>query len=288
MSETWAELQWAVPREEFVRLSTILFDLGVEGIQEDFLPGEAPPPRQPWDDGPEPLLPPNVLLRGWWKKEALPKVQSELQKIGAQNPSLSIPKWLFTSEQDWGGDWKKNFHRHVISDKLAVSPPWEAKPGDLVIEPGIAFGTGEHPTTFSCLEAIAQWAQPNLQCLDVGCGSGILALAACSMGMTAVGIDIEPDAIRSAKQNAIANNLSAQFDTQDIRHLTGCYDIVVANLYAEVLVALSADIIRLCGHRLALAGILFDRHQMVLEAFASLTLIQKKREGDWIGLWFEK
>ena len=64
------------------------------------------------------------------------------------------------AEEDWDQDWKQHFTRFVISDRLAVSPPWEAQDGDLVIEPGLAFGTGNHPTTHSCLEAIAKWAVP--------------------------------------------------------------------------------------------------------------------------------
>ena len=96
------------------------------------------------------------------------------------------------------------------------------------------------------------------------------------------------DAIRSAKQNAEDNGLYAHFSTTDIGSLRAQYDVVVANLYAEVLVALSADIIRLCRQKLALAGILFERHHLVLEAFSSLSLIQKKREGDWISLWYEQ
>ena len=288
MSESWAELQWIIPREALNRISSILFSWGVAGIQEDFLPGEAPPPKQPWDTGPPAILPSRILLRGWWKIEMQPFIQRKIQRFCAENNELLEPKWAITREEDWGGDWKENFHRHVIANNLIVSPPWLAQDGDVVIEPGIAFGTGEHPTTYSCLEAIALWARPGFSCLDVGCGSGILALAASKLGMTATGIDIELDAIRSANQNALKNDLSAQFHSRDIGSLHGSYDVVVANLYAEVLSALSSDIIRLCKGKLALAGILFDRHEMVTEAFSSLSIIRKKREGDWISLWYEK
>jgi ribosomal protein L11 methyltransferase len=288
MSESWAELNWIVERRDFDVLSAKLFDLGAEGIQEDYLPGEAPPPRQPWDTGLPPPPPDNLLLRGWWSLPNLPQARQVVHRLHMENPDGPQPKWSFTSEEDWGGDWRRHFHRHVISPELAVAPPWEAKPGDLVIEPGIAFGTGEHPTTYSCLEAIAAWAKPGSRCLDVGCGSGILALAASHLGMEARGVDIEDAAIRSANDNARKNGLAAHFDTTDVKRLTGTYDIVVANLYAEVLVALSPAIIRLCGHRIALAGILFDRHQMVLDAFAGLELLRSKREGDWISLWFER
>ena len=95
-----------------------------------------------------------------------------------------------------------HFQRHQISEQLAISPPWLAQDGDIVLEPGIAFGTGEHPTTYACMKALAQWISenPSLQnqrCLDVGCGSGILALAAAKLGMFVDGIDIEADAIEA-------------------------------------------------------------------------------------------
>ena len=95
-------------------------------------------------------------------------------------------------------------------------------------------------------------------------------------------------AASTCSTNALKNDLSAQFHSRDIGSLHGSYDVVVANLYAEVLSALSSDIIRLCKGKLALAGILFDRHEMVTEAFSSLSIIRKKREGDWISLWYEK
>ena len=90
-----------------------------------------------------------------------------------------------------------------ISEHLVIAPPWLAQSGDIIIEPGIAFGTGEHPTTYSCMEALAKWIvedekMQHQTCLDVGCGSGILALAAAHLGMNAYGIDIEEDAIAAA------------------------------------------------------------------------------------------
>ena len=144
-------------------------------------------------------------------------------------------KWAALEAVDWKESWKDHFSRHVFQ-MTAISPPWLAQAGDLIIEPGVAFGTGEHPTTARCLEAITQWGQPGGSCLDVGCGSGILALAAAKMGMSVVGVDIESDAIDSANKAAALNGLTADFSTTPIERLAGTYDVVVVNLFAELLV----------------------------------------------------
>ena len=190
---------------------------------------------------------------------------------------------------DWASDWRQHFHRKVISSELAVSPPWEYEPGDLIIEPGIAFGTGEHPTTHSCLEAISLWAEEGRACLDVGCGSGILGLAAAHLGMAVQGVDIESDAVKAAQENATKNDLQERthFSTRPIQRIDTKFDVVVANLFAEVLVELAPDLLRVCGGRLALAGILHDRAHGVRQAFSSATMIREKREGDWVSLWYQ-
>ena len=283
---SWIELQWGVPRKLVDLLSSSLFELQALGVQEDYLPGEKPPPRHPWDTGPKPPEPPNILLKAWWEARDVEQIQLSIQALQHRFPETMSVSWSRVVETDWGEDWKQNFHRHQISERLAVSPPWCAQKGDVVIEPGIAFGTGEHPTTFSCLEAIAQWAVPNQSCLDVGCGSGILALAAAHLGMNARGVDIEEQAIQAAKENARQNGLQAQFEQTDVFDITEKYSIVVANLYAEVLVALAPAILDRCEGKLALAGILISKEEMVLQAYQSRHLLRRKVDGDWVSLWF--
>ena len=284
----WVELQWGVPRPLVEVLSQRLFSFGTLGVQEDFLPGQQPPPRQPWDTGPPIALPEVVLLKAWWPFEGREVVQLQVQELCQRHPQCHLPRWNIVGEEDWGEAWKHNFHRHEIAPSLAVSPPWEAQDGDLVIEPGIAFGTGEHPTTRSCLEALAQWACSGKTCLDVGCGSGILSLAAAKLGMTATGVDIEEQAVQSARENALQNNLSASFSCDDIATVSSTFDVVVANLYAEVLVRLSTDIVRCCRHRLALAGVLVSKEDMVLEAYTEMNLTRRTIDGEWVSLWYSR
>lgn len=277
----WIELNWIVPRKEVDQHSAQLFELSALGVQEDFLPGEAPPPRQPWDTGPSAPLPEQVLLRAWWPNE-------QAETVRLQLAHLEQAEWHRVEPSDWGESWKENFTRHVISDRLAVSPPWLAQPSDVVIEPGIAFGSGEHPTTLSCLEGIDRWVGPGTSCLDVGCGSGILAIAAAHLGARASGVDIEEDAVVSARENAAKNKVTVEFSSTSISAIEGKYDVVVANLYAEVLVLLAADIIRVTGRHLALAGILADRADLVRDAFVTLECVRDQQEGDWVSLWYRK
>jgi len=286
----WVELQWDVGRNQAEVLSGQLFAFGALGVQEDFREGEEPPPLQPWDD-PDTLvtLPERMLLKAWWEQESFVEAQSKVAELASSIEDVGGIIWVPVSQEDWENSWKQHFSRRVFSEQLAISPPWEAQEGDVVIEPGIAFGTGEHPTTASCLEALAVWATlpENQTCLDLGCGSGILAMGAAKLGLDVIGVDIEPQAIVSANANAERNGLKAEFSQTDIADIAEQFDVVVANLFAEVLVALSSDIIRVSKGYLALAGILATKSPMVEEAFSSLELIRRKQEGDWMSLWYQ-
>jgi ribosomal protein L11 methyltransferase len=284
MAEQWRELSWVVPVELTEILGAELGDMGSLGAQEDYLEGEEPSPRQPWEKDRVIENPSHRILKVWFPQDS--DIEEEFESLKSCYPSTGFHSWTLISEDDWDQDWKKHFTRFVISDALAVSPPWEAQEGDLIIEPGLAFGTGNHPTTHSCLEAIAKWANPGETCLDLGCGTGILALAAAKLGMESIGVDCDDDAIQASKQNAEINGLTAYFDTTPIEDLKHSSPLVVANLYAEVLVALTPHILPLVGRNLALAGILADRSHLVKDAFSTLKLIREQREGDWVSLWY--
>ena len=232
----WVELQWDVPRSKCEVLSSNLFACGALGVQEDFRDGEEPPPLQPWDD-PNTLvvLPERMLLKAWWEQKAFEEAQSQVAQLASGLDDVGGIVWVPVSQEDWANSWKQHFSRRVFSDKLVISPPWDAQEGDVIIEPGIAFGTGEHPTTGSCLEALAIWAEmlENKTCLDLGCGSGILAMGAAKLGLEVVGVDIESAAIVSANANAERNGLTASFSQTDIAEIDQQFDVVVANLFAD-------------------------------------------------------
>ena len=280
MAARWQELAWTIERSSLEVVSAALFALGSLGLQEDHPPGQTPVPRQPWDTGPLPMPSAQVLLRGWWPEDA--SCQDAVAALARQHGGA--PSWRMVSEDDWSSDWRQHFTRQVFSEVLAISPPWEAQPGDVVIEPGMAFGSGDHPTTRACLAGIARLAAPGGRCLDVGCGSGVLALAAVRLGMGATGVDTDAEAVRVATENAARNGLAARFETTPLQNLTGTYELVVANIFAEVLVKLAPALIARCGGAMVLAGILADRAEMVEAAFSDMHLVRRVQDGEWVSL----
>lgn len=276
MSERWFALSLLLPRKEAAAASKELMRLGAVGVQEDFPPGHTPRFQQPWDKGPPPKKPKKVLLRAWFVVK--PPQLGPLETL-----ALEAPGWEIQESGDWEEGWKKNFDTLHISERLVITPPWKPLPGAVVIEPGNAFGTGDHPTTRACLRAVDRYATPGATLLDVGCGSGILALAAARLGMCAEGVDIDPEAVASAQNAARENGLDVPFSAKDLRDVPGPYDLVVANLYAEVIAELAPQLRRLSS-RFAFAGILSDRAKLVKDAFADLGPPQEEVETDWVSL----
>lgn len=155
---------------------------------------------------------------------------------------------LDISEEEWENNWKQFFKCTEIGERLCVRPSWEEYDNVngrcvLSIDPGAAFGTGTHATTSMCLEALEQLVAPDMTVLDIGSGSGILSVAAVLLGAKrAVGVDIDPVAVRVAKENAQLNNVSdkTEYVLGDLdEKVTDKFDIVVANIVADAIIALS-------------------------------------------------
>jgi len=188
--------------------------------------------------------------------------------------------------ENWAETWKRFFHAEKVSPRLWIKPSWETcspAPGEFVLDldPGMSFGTGQHGTTRGCLvflDALAQ-KHPGQRLLDVGCGSGILAIAAARLGFTGItAMDNDPDAIRIAAENAARNSVADRiaFHTADLSSWTasGSYGVVVANILASVLIANAAVLCRLIAPSpdavLILSGILAPQAEEVAAAFTPL------------------
>ncbi|MBR0066965.1 MAG: 50S ribosomal protein L11 methyltransferase [Kiritimatiellae bacterium] len=198
-------------------------------------------------------------------------------------------------DEDWKLSYRKHFKTEVISPRLVVRPPWEAvtpAPGQkvLTLDPGIAFGTGQHPTTRACLDAIDALAVEGTDrsFLDVGCGSGILSIAAALEGFRDVhGFDNDPDAVRNANENAEANGLGTLFSDGDLSAPGTAVPAVVvaANVLAPVLVRFAREVGALVnpGGRLILSGILDEQYDEVRAAYAALgfTELSNRLIGEW-------
>lgn len=203
-------------------------------------------------------------------------------------------------EADWAEEWKAHFPVLRVGRRLVIRPTWRRhhrEPDDVVLalDPGMAFGTGLHPTTRLCLAAIEDLADRGLvtgvQVLDVGCGSGILAIAALKLGASrAVGLDTDPIAIEATTANARRNALARRIEARQgsLPSGVGPFDVVLANLIAGLLVMLAAELhaeLRPGGTLLA-SGIFIDREADVVEAFeaADLRIAGRHAEGEWVAL----
>lgn len=195
------------------------------------------------------------------------------------------------AEQDWVRLTQSQFDPIRVSSRLWIVPSWHQPPDPeamvIVLDPGLAFGTGSHATTLLCLEWLEREVQPGQSVLDYGCGSGILAIAAAKFGAgEVVGIDIDPQAVAAAQYNAAANGVCARFEDATQR-LRGEFDLVVANILANPLRALAPAI---CSHlreggRLALSGILDQQSDALIAAYAPyLALTVADRRDGWVCL----
>jgi ribosomal protein L11 methyltransferase len=221
-------------------------------------------------------------LKAWFLDPDQAAVDAMLTEVGC------VGTWGVVPDVDWEESWKVGFAPIQISERLVIAPPWDAPPGSIVIEPGQGFGTGQHPTTKAALRALNGLADRARTALDVGCGSGILAIAAARLGLAVRGIDVEPAAIKDALKNAAQNGCSIHFDTAPLC-TTRAADIVLANLHAELLVDLASELCERAGQWLILAGILADREHKVREAFDSrLVLAERTVNGEWVCLVYRK
>lgn len=255
------------------------WSLGAVGVQEGWLDGQAPRPRQPWDTGPDAPLPDRAVLTAWFPPDV-----RRADVLVALRPWLDAScdvSWREEPETDWEAASLASF-RPIHAGPFVIAPPWDAPPGALLVDPGAGFGTGEHPTTRQALELFADAAAPPGTALDIGCGSGVLALAAASRGWTAHGTDVDPSAIANAEHNARLNGLRVTFDLRTPEHLDPA-ELVFANLHGELLVAMAPDLQRLARRTLILAGILEDREAAVRRALP-WPVDARLQDGEWVAL----
>ncbi len=233
-----------------------------------------------------------------FKPEIVENVRQGLWHLG-QMRSISDLKISNLKEEDWANAWKEHFQVHRIGDRVVIRPSWrEYTPqGDEVVvdlDPGMAFGTGLHPSTRLSMLGLEAVITPNATVFDVGTGSGILAIAALKLGASHVdAVDVETIAVRATNENAAINNVS---DRLHVEHgsvgegepFSGEYDIVLANIIARVLIQLSDALVAHTrpGGSLVLAGIIESREQDVVNAFAArgATVVQRRQSEDWVSL----
>lgn len=210
--------------------------------------------------------------------------------------------------QDWASEWRKYFRSIQVGEHFIVIPEWERDAARMsghlhpvYIFPSMAFGTGNHPTTNLCLEAIGRLKKQGAisrgdEFLDIGTGSGILGIACAKLGLQGLGFDCDPDALINAKYNIALNNVQEEFrvfaGTLDNLKSSAGFDLVLANLYYRPLLWMASDLVGLvnCGGRLILSGILQEQEQEVVEAYQELGLQNPEygRQNGWSAVIWNK
>jgi ribosomal protein L11 methyltransferase len=204
-------------------------------------------------------------------------------------------EWRTLREEDWANAWKDHYHVEHVG-RVVIRPAWReytAKRTEVVVtlDPGMAFGTGQHPTTRMCLLALQDLMKPGENVLDLGCGSGVLAIAAVHLrcGDDVLAIDTEEQAVAATHSNAALNDMTGRIDVRqgsiDAVGANGPYDVIMANINAATVTALAADIARCLkpGAWVAAGGIVVERQERPLEALQAAGLVIEKgyEEGDW-------
>ena len=295
-------------------VSSMLADLGIEGVQiEDKIPLTEQDKEQmfvdilpdiPDDDG-------TAYLTFYLDEEedvapVLMNVRKELEDMRA---FLDVGECTIeeseTEDVDWVNNWKQYFHQFYIDDILVI-PSWEnVKPEDsdkmvIHIDPGTAFGTGMHETTQLCIRALKKYVTSETEILDVGCGSGILGMLALKFGAKhSLGTDLDPCAIDATHENMEVNGLRKDqyevmigniIDDTAVQDAVGYekYDIVAANILADVLVPLTPVIIHQMkpGAVYITSGIIEDKEQVVVDAVkaAGLEVLEVNHQGEWVSV----
>lgn len=247
-----------------------------------------------------------VTIKAYFNDKILPEELGALikEKIKFISQFLDIGKgyqgYTTVDDEDWSTAWKKHYKPFYISDKVVIKPSWEeyeSKPGETIIEldPGMAFGTGTHETTRLCAELIEEYVKEGDIALDVGCGSGILAIIAAKLGARhVIAVDIDEVAARVANENCIINDVSDRISVikgvlSDIEPQKA--DIVVANIIADVVIELSGQVPLYLkeGGILLTSGIIRERKEDVIKAYIDkgLDYIKMLEMGEWVAIVFK-
>lgn len=283
----WAEVSVDTSHEATDLVSEILQELGAAGvvIEDPALLNEYIRSGL-WDytDLKESEETEVVRVKAYWALDE--ELEGKLQHLAVRLDGLAsngIDKgagavsWKAVADEDWAETWKEFFHTEKIGARTVIKPTWEeyeAKAGEIVVEldPGAAFGTGQHATTSLCIRALEDLVQPGMTVFDVGTGSGVLAIVAAKLGAKRVeAVDFDPVAVRVARENVRQNGAENVVRTERsdlLKSVAGKADLIIANIIADIIVRLFGEVegSLAAGGTMLLSGIIEDRLPDVVEA----------------------
>lgn len=314
----WNKFRLTTTTEAEDIVSSMLMDLGIQGVEiEDKVPLTQSDKEQMFVDIlPETEADDGVAYLSFYleededKEKVLADVRAELQDMASYlNVGACTIEESQTEDVDWVNNWKQYFHQFYVDDIL-IKPSWEElKEEDkdkllIQIDPGTAFGTGMHETTQLCIRQIRKYLKDGDRILDVGTGSGILSIAALKLGAGyALGTDLDPCAVTAVKENMEVNGLREDqydvilgniIDDPKVQSEAGeeVYDIVTANILAEVLLPLTPVVIHQLkkGGIYITSGIIDDKETVVVEAVkaAGLEVLEVTHQGEWVSVTARK
>jgi ribosomal protein L11 methyltransferase len=293
----WLELSLSVPADQVEEAARLLEEIVPGGcsIEDPIVPlgPEEGVRREPWR--------PSTLRAYLPTDSRLDERRAAVRVALATLPGAPNVTERLVREEDWAHAWKEFFQVEHVGKRIVIRPTWReynAQPGETVIDldPGMAFGTGQHETTRLCLAALEETLRPAARVLDLGCGSGILGVAAAKLGAASVvALDIEEVAIEATRENATRNGVAAQIiaargslgpDWPLPEPPMRMFDLVLANIHAAAIIALAPQIaaaLRGPGAVLVASGIVVDRLPDVLDALAAagFTAPDLRAAGDW-------
>jgi ribosomal protein L11 methyltransferase len=303
----WLELSVDVDPEAVEAVSELFARFGYNGgvvIEQPVgdaadEPGNWEDIPQAWVDDSRPVSVRTYLCNDAQAPETRRQIEEALWHL-AQMRQVGPLRVEERNEEDWANAWKSFYTTLRVGKRIVIKPSWldfTPNEGDIVVDldPGMAFGTGYHPTTALCLEALEDYAQPDTNILDLGTGSGILAIAAGKLGGPSVrvfAVDTDAVAVEATRENVERNGLDGQIVVEQGSTAAaaerGPYNLVVANLLASIIIVLAKSLHDLLepGGTLISSGIFHERGDNVIVALekAGLPIREKRQEGDWLCL----
>jgi ribosomal protein L11 methyltransferase len=305
MNKDWIEVTIITSSEAVEAVSAMLYNTGVEGVsildpldlifRRDH--------TTDWDYFDETIIDTNsgVVIKGYYKKDDKFEDYLEEVKKGVDNlPKFGLDKGVGSvtaekvNEEDWENNWKKYYKPIKVGEKIVIKPIWEKynkKPNEIIVEldPGMAFGTGSHETTRMCIKALERHVDARSTVFDIGTGSGILAIAAAKLGAKkTIGVDLDPVAVDSAKQNVSYNDISnieiLYGDLLDV--VKGKADIVIANIMADIIMFLTDQVksVIVDGGYFISSGIILTKKDEVINKLnqCGFKIQEINIEGEWV------
>lgn len=290
----WLELCVDVPPEFVEPISHIFYKYGYGGVSI-----ESPADFNP-DEGEVAPVPETFSVRTYIPKddstdERRANIEIGVKLINHLHPIEPL-KETEIKDEDWETNWKQYFHPIRVGRKLVICPTWQEHASlrdDVIIflDPGMAFGTGHHPTTRMCMELLEETIVGGEKIIDLGCGSGILSVTAVKLGaLSSIGFEIESNASKVAKENCVLNGVDESVEVfnstlPDYRYSEGDFDLALANISAKVIIELADHLTKglRSGGKLILSGVLENALEDVRDVFKPLGVVFEKvmTDSDW-------